>query len=91
MLSRPAALATAPDRATPAPAVQGGAQAVDRALGLLAAVGRAPAEGATLAALARAAGMSKPTARRLLISLIAAHLVEQDRESRAYHLSLIHI
>lgn len=86
MLSRPAALAMAPGPAAPAPAVQGGAQAVDRALGLLAAVGRAPAEGATLATLAEAAGMSKPTARRLLISLIAAHLVEQDRGSRAYHL-----
>ena len=90
MLSRPAPLAAAPGPAAPvpvpAPAVQGGAQAVDRALGLLAAVGRAPAEGATLATLACAAGMSKPTARRLLISLIAAHLVEQDRGSRAYHL-----
>ncbi|WP_052174891.1 IclR family transcriptional regulator [Paracoccus sanguinis] len=86
MLSRPAPLAAAPGPATPVPVVQGGAQAVDRALGLLAAVGRAPAEGATLATLAEAAGMSKPTARRLLISLIAAHLVEQDRGSRAYHL-----
>lgn len=64
----------------------GGAQSVDRALALLAAVGRAPDSGATLAGLARAAGMAKPTVRRLLISLIGAHLVEQDDTTRAYHL-----
>lgn len=64
----------------------GGAQAVDRALALLAAVGRAPPEGASLAALAQAAGVAKPTARRLLISLMGADLVEQDAGSRCYHL-----
>ena len=64
----------------------GGAKAVDRALALLAAVGRAPPEGASLAALAQAAGVAKPTARRLLISLMGAGLVEQDAGSRCYHL-----
>lgn len=68
------------------PAATGGAQSVDRALALLAAVGRAGDGGAALADLARAAGMAKPTARRLLISLIAAHLVEQDDATRGYHL-----
>ena len=68
------------------PALAGGAQAVDRALALLAAVGRAPPEGAPLSALAQAAGVAKPTARRLLISLMGAHLVEQDAGTRAYHL-----
>ena len=74
MLTEPSPLAAA-----------GGAQSVDRALALLAAVGRAGVAGATLADLARASGMAKPTARRLLISLIAAHLVEQDDATRAYH------
>lgn len=67
-------------------APSGGAQAVDRALALLAAVGRAPPEGASLAALAQAAGVAKPTARRLLISLMGADLVEQDAATRCYHL-----
>lgn len=80
----PAETPTAMPRITAAPA--GGAQSVDRALALLAAVGRAGVEGAALADLARAAGMAKPTARRLLISLIAAHLVEQDDATRSYHL-----
>ena len=80
MLTRPA---PDPDPAIPA---AGGAQAVDRALALLAAVGRAPPEGAPLSALAQAAGVAKPTARRLLISLMGAHLVEQDAGTRAYHL-----
>ena len=80
MLTRPA---PDPDQAIPA---AGGAQAVDRALALLAAVGRAGPEGDTLSGLAQASGVARPTARRLLISLIAAHLVEQDRGSRAYHL-----
>ncbi|MBB1491427.1 IclR family transcriptional regulator [Paracoccus sp. MC1854] len=68
------------------PALPGGAQAVDRALALLAAVGRAPSEGAPLSELAQAAGVAKPTARRLLISLMGADLVEQDTGTRAYHL-----
>ena len=79
MLTMPAP----PMTATPAPL--GGAQAVDRALALLAAVGRAGPEGIGLAALADIAQVAKPTARRLLISLLAAHLVEQDAASR-YHL-----
>lgn len=74
---------------TPAPmdaaAQPGGAQAVDRALALLAAVGGSGPQGAALATLALATGVPKPTARRLLISLIGAHLVEQDAASR-YHL-----
>ena len=65
------------------PALPGGAQAVDRALARLAAVGRAPPEGASLSALSQAAGVAKPTARRLLISLMGADLVEQDARTRA--------
>ncbi|SDK93535.1 IclR family transcriptional regulator [Paracoccus chinensis] len=68
------------------PALPGGAQAVDRALALLAAVGRAPPEGASLSSLAQVAGVAKPTARRLLISLMGAALVEQDAGTRLYHL-----
>lgn len=69
-----------------APAPSGGAQAVDRALALLAAIGRAPPQGASLSALAQATDVTKPTARRLLISLMGAHLVEQDGDTRCYHL-----
>ena len=63
-----------------------GAQAVARALSLLSLVGRGGGPGLTLAALAEAAGLPRPTARRLLLALCAARLVEQDRDSRRYHL-----
>ena len=63
MLSRPAPLAAAPGPPDPAPvpAVQGGAQAVDRALGLLAAFGQAA--GSMIARPAMAAASSASVIR----------------------------
>lgn len=63
-----------------------GAQSVDRALGLLALVRRNAAEGIGLSGLMRDSGLNKPTARRLMLALIRAGLVEQDEETRRYHL-----
>lgn len=63
-----------------------GAQAVARALSLLSLVGRGGTAGLSLAELAHAAGLARPTARRLLLALGAARLVEQDPHSRRYHL-----
>lgn len=69
-----------------APRESGGTQAVARALSLLSLVGRGGAQGVGLAQLAVAAGLARPTARRLLLALGAARLIEQDPGSRRYHL-----
>lgn len=63
-----------------------GTQSVDRALALLSLVGRAGDEGATLALVVARSGLNKPTARRLLVALIKARLVEQDAGTRRYRL-----
>jgi len=63
-----------------------GAQSVDRALGLLAIVRRNAEVGIGLAELLAESGLNKPTARRLLLALMRAELVEQDTKSRRYHL-----
>ena len=63
-----------------------GSQAVGRALALLSLVGRGGAAGWGLAGLAAASGLARPTARRLLLALSAARMVEQDRTTRRYHL-----
>lgn len=69
-----------------APADTGGTQAVARALSLLSLVGRGGAQGLGLAQLAATSGLARPTARRLLLALGAARMVEQDRLTRRYHL-----
>ncbi len=61
-----------------------GTQSVERALSLLPLVARGGDEGATLAVIVAASGLNKPTARRLLMALIRARLVEQDPASRRY-------
>ncbi|WP_434721550.1 IclR family transcriptional regulator [Mesorhizobium sp. RIZ17] len=58
---------------------------VAKAISLLEVLGGGAAE-AALADLARAAGFDKATARRLLVSLIAQGLVEQDETTRLYRL-----
>jgi DNA-binding IclR family transcriptional regulator len=63
-----------------------GAQSVDRALGLLALVGRYAGRGAGLSDLVEDSGLNKPTARRLLLALIRAGYVEQDEATRRYFL-----
>ncbi|GLK65081.1 MULTISPECIES: IclR family transcriptional regulator [Paracoccus] len=77
----------APSPAPPAPEpAGGGAQAVARALSLLSLVGRGGSAGSGLAQLAAATGLARPTARRLLLALTEARMVEQDRHTRRYHL-----
>jgi DNA-binding IclR family transcriptional regulator len=61
-----------------------GSQSVDRALQLLALVGREPAAGLALSEVVAESGLNKPTARRLLMALIRAKLVEQDDQTRRY-------
>ncbi|WP_082490553.1 IclR family transcriptional regulator [Aureimonas sp. Leaf454] len=63
-----------------------GAQAVERALRLLSLVGRGADRGTTLGEVVADSGLNKPTARRLLMALIRARLVEQDEVSRRYFL-----
>ncbi len=65
---------------------QTGAQSVDRALGLLSMVGRHAERGASLTDIVEESGLNKPTARRLLLALMRAGLVEQDGTSRRYYL-----
>ncbi|HCJ74596.1 MAG TPA: transcriptional regulator, partial [Agrobacterium sp.] len=63
-----------------------GARAVDRALALLSMVGRHAERGVSLSGIVAESGLNKPTARRLLLALIRAGLVEQDEETRRYYL-----
>lgn len=63
-----------------------GSQSVDRALALLALIGREPAEGLPLSEIVAASGLNKPTARRLLLALMRAGLVEQEPRTRHYGL-----
>lgn len=65
-----------------------GTQSVDRALRLLKLVAKAPHEGFRLADLAAACDLDRATAHRLLSSLAANGLVEQDVASRRYTLGL---
>lgn len=63
-----------------------GSQSVDRALGLLAMVGRHADRGVSLTGIVEDSGLNKPTARRLLLALMRAGLVEQHEASRRYYL-----
>ncbi|OHV82238.1 IclR family transcriptional regulator [Rhizobium sp. LCM 4573] len=63
-----------------------GAQAVERALQLLAIVGRGAETGVTLGEVVVGSGLNKPTARRLLMALMRSRLVEQDEMTRRYYL-----
>jgi DNA-binding IclR family transcriptional regulator len=63
-----------------------GTQSVERALMLLSLVGRGGDAGVGLAGLVAASGLNKPTARRLLVALIRARLIEQDPVGRRYRL-----
>lgn len=61
-----------------------GSQSVDRALRLLALISREPAGGLPLSEIVAESGLNKPTARRLLLALMRAGLVEQDEGNRHY-------
>jgi DNA-binding IclR family transcriptional regulator len=64
-------------------AVQG-AQVVRRIALLLKLIGRSP-EGATTSELVRDSGLTRPTVHRLLTSLAAEGLVDQDTSTNAWH------
>lgn len=64
----------------------GGTQSIDRAIALLLHVGRAGPDGARPADLVAASGLPKPTVRRVLLALVRAGLLDQDDESRRYHI-----
>lgn len=80
------ALARGGAAAKPESAAVSGAQAVLRALSLLSSVGRGGSKGLSLSELATATTLSPPTARRLLLALTSARMVEQDPASRRYRL-----
>ncbi|MGE7958034.1 IclR family transcriptional regulator [Pseudomonas sp. NPDC089530] len=63
-------------------------QTLDRAMQLVRLISTARHAGLALSELVRAGGMTKPTTRRLLISLIGNGLVVQDPQSRRYFLGL---
>src|SRR3712207_1068994 len=63
-----------------------GSQSVDRALRLLALVGRGAERGVQLSDIVQESGLNKPTARRLLLALMRAGLVEQEARTRRYFL-----
>ncbi|KQW54291.1 IclR family transcriptional regulator [Variovorax sp. Root411] len=61
-------------------------QTLDRAIHLVRLISAARGTGLALSDLVRLAGLTKPTTRRLLVSLIDNGMVEQDLENRRYHL-----
>jgi IclR family transcriptional regulator, acetate operon repressor len=65
--------------------VSGSVQSVDRACALLHVLGRTPG-GASLSQLSRETGLHKSTARRILVSLVAAGLVRQAPPDDHYRL-----
>jgi DNA-binding IclR family transcriptional regulator len=62
------------------------AQTLDRAMDVLRVVAATRAAGASLSDVVRISGLTKPTARRLLISLIENGLVEQNSVDRRYYI-----
>ncbi len=67
-------------------AESGGAQSVDRALGLLSLIARAGGKPVPIGALVEQSGLSRPTVRRMLLALMRAGLIEQDAVTRSYAL-----
>ncbi|MBU3029224.1 IclR family transcriptional regulator [Paracoccus marinaquae] len=65
--------------------IEQGTQSIGRAVAVWRRIGRAAASGLSLADLAEATGLAKPTLRRMLVALIREGLVEQDQHSRRYY------
>ncbi|MGB8418024.1 IclR family transcriptional regulator [Paraburkholderia sp.] len=63
-------------------------QTLDRAVQVLKLVAGSGAEGMALSEIVRLTNLTKPTARRLLLALIANGLVEQHIEKRRYYAGL---
>ncbi|MEC5409309.1 IclR family transcriptional regulator [Paraburkholderia sp. MPAMCS5] len=68
------------------PLERDGAQSIDRALSLLSLVATHSRVGMPLREVVAQSGLKQPTAHRLLGALIRGGLVEQDPETRRYHL-----
>lgn len=64
----------------------GGAQSLDRAATLLILVGRAGPSGARLADLIAQTDLTKPTVHRMLTALVRSGLLDQNSQTRRYHL-----
>lgn len=62
-----------------------GTQSIDRAIALLLHVGRAGPAGIRPADLVAVSGLPKPTVRRVVMALVRAGLIDQDADSRRYH------
>jgi DNA-binding IclR family transcriptional regulator len=67
-------------------AAAAGAQSIDRAATLLLLVGRAGLMGVRLSELVQQCDLPKPTVRRMLLALVRAGLLDQEKESRRYQL-----
>lgn len=63
-----------------------GTQSIERAISVLALVSQAAEAGASLTELVTRSGLKQPTVHRLLVALSRAGLVEQDEETKRYHL-----
>ncbi|MEH3148240.1 MAG: IclR family transcriptional regulator [Methylobacterium frigidaeris] len=63
-----------------------GAQSIDRASTLLLLVGRAGPQGARLTDLVAQTDLAKPTVHRMLTALVRAGLLDQEPETRRYHI-----
>lgn len=66
----------------------GGAQTVDRALGLLRLIAAGPADGLRLSDLSQQSGLDPATTHRLLTSLLRNGFADQDASTRRYLLGL---
>jgi len=66
----------------------GGMQSLERAVGVLRAVGAAGPGGARLADVAATTGLSRSTAHRFLLALAQTGLLEQDESAAFFHLGL---
>lgn len=64
----------------------GGTRSIERAIGLLLLAGRAGAEGARLSDLVAKSSLPKPTVRRVLLALVRSGLLDQDADTRRYHI-----
>jgi DNA-binding IclR family transcriptional regulator len=63
-----------------------GLQTIDRAMAVLHALGAGGAEGMRFVVLQKSLALSKPTAHRLLLSLLSHGMLQHDAQSRRYRL-----
>ncbi len=66
----------------------GASSSVQRAFSIIRALAGTQAKGGRVTLIAKATGLTQATTHRLLQSLVAEHIVEQDEQSKLYRLSL---